>query len=141
MCASGIPWLPTYFRLLTIKDSTAFFSWKEGFNGGSAQTFLIQLSEEGLNDWSNESTVHEHDDYMYQGKRTYTGNITDLEPGSYNVRLVAINAIGMTEPVMLQSPIHVMKAGRPKQISRPGKMFRIQTHTSTKGSPETFYSC
>ena len=107
----GIPSQPTSFGLKELRGSIAIFYWERGFNGGHKQHFLLQLKSETDDSWSNRTIVKEHDTNSNLGNTSYIANISNLNPGTYRVRLIAVNVIGVAEPVMLESSFYIPTTG------------------------------
>ena len=107
----GIPSPPTAFGLKELRGSIAIFYWERGFNGGHKQHFLLQLKSETEGSWSNRTIVGEHNTNSNLGNSSYVASISNLNPGTYKVRLIAANVIGVAEPVMLESTFTIPTTG------------------------------
>ena len=107
----GIPGQPTAFGLKELRGSIAIFYWERGFNGGHKQRFLLQLKSDTEGSWSNKTIVEEHDMNSNLGNSSYVANISNLKPGTYKVRLIAMNSIGAAEPVLLETAFTIHTTG------------------------------
>ena len=107
----GIPDKPTAFRLKELRGSIAIFYWESGFNGGHKQIFLLQMRRDEEGRWSNSTIIKEHDINSNLGNSSYIANINNLKPGTYDVRLIAMNLIGASEPVLLGTRFTVSLTG------------------------------
>ena len=107
----GIPSQPTAFGLKELRGSIAIFYWERGYNGGHKQRFLLQLKSETEDRWSNRTIVEEHDMNSNLGNSSYVASISNLNPGTYIVRLIAINSIGEAEPVLLETTFTIPTKG------------------------------
>ena len=108
----GIPSQPTAFGLKELRGSIAIFYWERGFNGGHKQRFLLQLMSETEDSWSNKTIVEEHDMNSNLGNSSYVASISNLNPGTYKVRLIAVNSIGAAEPVLLETTFTIRTEGK-----------------------------
>ena len=108
---SGIPHRPTAFRLKELRGSIAIFYWESGFNGGHKQIFLLQMMRDDEGSWRNSTIIKEHDMNSNLVNSSYIAKINNLKPGTYDVRLIAMNLIGAAEPVMLGTRFTVPSKG------------------------------
>ncbi|XP_052805561.1 uncharacterized protein LOC128234949 isoform X2 [Mya arenaria] len=72
--------------------------WTKGFNGGSLQSFLLQISYDNI--WKNLTQVNENDWNNMWNETVYQVNITNVEPGKHSVRVIAFNKVGYADPVL-----------------------------------------
>ena len=107
----GIPSAPTSFGLRELRGSVAIFYWERGFNGGHKQHFLLQLRSDSEESWNNRTIVEEHDMNSNLGNFSYIANISGLNPGTYRVRLIAVNSIGAADPVLLETTFTIPTQG------------------------------
>ena len=107
----GIPSAPTSFSLRELRGSVAIFYWERGFNGGHKQHFFLQLRSDTESNWSNRTIVEEHDMNSNLGNTSYIANISGLNPGTYRVRLIAVNSIGAADPVLLGTTFTIPTKG------------------------------
>ena len=61
--------------------------------------------------WRNSTIIKEHDINSNLGNSSYIANINTLKPGTYDVRLIAMNVIGAAEPVLLGTRFTVPSKG------------------------------
>ncbi|WAR06276.1 hypothetical protein MAR_021645 [Mya arenaria] len=104
----GQPSPPTELSLNTL-DNKVTFEWKEGFNGGHAQTFVLETSPYSDDSWTKRLTIKESESKHLNGNGKFKVNLSNLEPGVYNARLVAFNIIGAADPVEFKKRFEIMK--------------------------------
>lgn len=85
--------------------------WQKDFNGGLEQTFIIQTSIVGTEQWTNHTNIHEQDLQYRINETFYLANITGLQPGVYNARIIASNSEGDSELVNLAQTFEIQKEG------------------------------
>lgn len=88
-------------------DIVPSVNWEKNFNGGYEQTFVVQTSLEGRDDWINHTLIVETDLKYIQSDGRYEVNIKGLAPGQYNIRLMSYNVRGWSVAVVLEQPLKI----------------------------------
>jgi hypothetical protein len=101
---SGEPSIPTGFTYGNI-DGIHSLSWVSGFNGGSRQTFIIQMSVFDQDSWHNRTSITE--ELSVKNFKVYSVNMSDLTPGTYKARIFAWNKNGYSDYVILNGTITI----------------------------------
>ncbi|XP_060600888.1 hemicentin-1-like [Ruditapes philippinarum] len=89
------PSIPKYFNFTGLKDGIPTFRLVGNFNGGLLQTFIIETTEVGKDNWVERLKFNETDTAFLQAKKlTFTFNISGLHPNVYDARVRTGNDIG-----------------------------------------------
>ncbi|XP_052805814.1 uncharacterized protein LOC128235117 [Mya arenaria] len=91
------PWPPSNLHIIST-PGLVHAEWTKGFNGGSLQSFLLQISYDDT--WKNLTQVNENDRKNMLNETVYQVNITNVEPGKHSVRVIAFNKVGYADPVL-----------------------------------------
>ncbi|XP_052805558.1 uncharacterized protein LOC128234948 isoform X1 [Mya arenaria] len=91
------PWPPTHLQVIST-PGLLHAEWTKAFNGGSLQSFLLQISYDNI--WKNLTQVNENDWNNMWNETVYQVNITNVEPGKHSVRVIAFNKVGYADPVL-----------------------------------------
>ncbi|XP_060592452.1 uncharacterized protein LOC132747146, partial [Ruditapes philippinarum] len=89
------PLVPRYFNYTGLKDGIPTFRLVGNFNGGLLQTFIIETTEVGKDNWVERLKFNETDTAFLQAEKlTFTFNISGLQPNVYDARVRTGNDIG-----------------------------------------------
>ncbi|XP_052805812.1 uncharacterized protein LOC128235115 isoform X1 [Mya arenaria] len=91
------PWPPTDLHIIST-PGLVNAKWIKGFNGGSLQSFLLQISYDDI--WKNLTQVNENDRNNMLNETVYQVYITNVKPGKHSVRVIAFNKVGYADPVL-----------------------------------------
>lgn len=103
---TGKPSPPKIFLYLP-KYEVPTFLWQKNFNGGPEQSFVIQTSIVGADEWKNHTNIQEKDLQYKINEAFYLASITDLQPGVYNARIYSTNSRGDSELVNLNQTFEI----------------------------------
>ncbi|XP_060605439.1 uncharacterized protein LOC132757959 [Ruditapes philippinarum] len=89
------PSVPRYFNFTGFKDGIPTFLLVGNFNGGLLQTFVVETTEAGKDNWMERLKFNETDTAFLQAEKlTFTFNISGLQPNVYDARVRTGNDIG-----------------------------------------------
>ncbi|XP_052806441.1 uncharacterized protein LOC128235678 [Mya arenaria] len=112
--ATSKPSQPSELKLTTL-DNIATLNFKQGFNGGHEQTFVLQTSLNSDESWMNKTVINESDSKYINGNGRFQVHLTNLVPGIYSARLLAFNFLGAADPVEFEEQYEIkeLNEGQP----------------------------
>ena len=95
---SGKPQLVKQFKYIGLIKGGHTFYMDGGFNGGYPQNFSIETTVDDIK-WTQRMWFIERDNVsgFYQPNSTYIFTMPELGPGSYKVRVIPSNSLGIAE--------------------------------------------
>ena len=75
-------------------DGTIQVYWEGGFNGGHTQIFILQYRLVTQQQWTDIVNITEGNSFYKLANGSYSVNATGLSPGTYEIRLYAVNVKG-----------------------------------------------
>lgn len=83
--------------LVDIANGVPTFSFVAGFNGGRKQTFIVETTVVGTENWREQLRFTETDKQFAQDQHTFTFSLKDFPPNNYVIRILSENIIGRIE--------------------------------------------